>query len=649
MALAQAAISFDLSTMNGDALLPGWTRIRAFTNIPGQTIIDTATGDTYLGDTAIDVPDDGVGSISVPIPGGSNPASWQTSFQVVYRLASNPNAEVVRSFGPFTLTGNAVLGSLIAEQDVPPEYASGVLAEMQALRNATRAVAGADTADELIAAVDADPGSVLRIQADARLSATYGAFTLATAFGATGDGTTDDTAAIQAAIDSLGSSGGTVFLPRGTYKVSDSGGSTAISLATPNVVLRGAGEGATTVQLAGPAAHVVAVTGTGCIVEHLTINGGAGSDYSVVTHGVRIQGTSQQVRHVSITNCRGYGIGVGQSVGSIVQGLRIDDVRISDTGNDSIDTKNRADANNDVIYSRITARTWGQNPASTAQAGIDCRGPVKITDVTVYPTGDQVGIRFREGELGATNGLGAHDASLSQFHVAGSMSTSTIGVYVAARRVAIGPGHITGVHRGMELIDGYAQIVGVVARGCTQYGFHFRSVGTSSEFSTASGCIASDGATGFRVEVPNIRLERCTAHGNSGYGIDISTAAATDTVLRDCDLASNTTANVRDLGVSTHAANVRGWKTRSTITTDLAIDSTGSKTATIAHGLALTPNVNDVRLSLVRVTAVADPGFAFLWCEGADATNITVRLRVSTASATAGATVRVVGTIDTRP
>ena len=38
--------------------------------------------------------------------------------------------------------------------------------------------------------------------------------------GAKGDGKTDDTAGIQAAVDALPSSGGVVFFPRGTYLVS---------------------------------------------------------------------------------------------------------------------------------------------------------------------------------------------------------------------------------------------------------------------------------------------------------------------------------------------------------------------------------------------------------------------------------------------
>jgi polygalacturonase len=501
------------------------------------------------------------------------------------------------------------------------------------------AEAAQDAADEAQATADT---------AQAEVEALRPVFVLATAFGATGDGVTNDTAAIQAAIDSLATTGGVVFLPPGTYQVTDAGGSLALSLATSNVTLRGAGAGATVIRGFGTPAHIIGLTGTGCIVEHLTINGGADGDYSVGVHGIRMQGIGQKVRHAAITNCRAYGIGVGQGVGSTAQGVRIDDVDISNTGNDSIDTKNRTDTNADIIYSRITARTWGQNPANATQAGIDCRGPVKVTDVTVYPTGDQVGIRFREGELGATNGYGAHDASISQFHVVASGSTSSVGVYVAARHVMINAGHISGTHQGIDLIDGYAQITSVTVRNCVTNGFRFRIAGSSSAFSTASGCAARDCGTGFRIEAPNVVLDRCLAHGATAYGIDISTAVATDTVLRDCDLNNNAN-NVRDTGTSTHATNVRGWKTRGRVTAEVAIDSTGTKVATIAHGLNVTPSVNDVLVSLSRVTAVSDPAFGYLWCESTTGVNVVVRLRVSTASVTAGAVVRIVVDINARP
>src|SRR2546426_11991882 len=56
------------------------------------------------------------------------------------------------------------------------------------------------------------------------------------AFGAQGDGTTDDTAAIQSAITAANPTGGTVFLSPGTYRVTAS-----LTFSSPDVVLMGAG------------------------------------------------------------------------------------------------------------------------------------------------------------------------------------------------------------------------------------------------------------------------------------------------------------------------------------------------------------------------------------------------------------------------
>lgn len=49
-------------------------------------------------------------------------------------------------------------------------------------------------------------------------------------FGATGDGTTDDTAAIQRAIDGMAESGGTVWLPPGQYRITSLNVPTGVSL-----------------------------------------------------------------------------------------------------------------------------------------------------------------------------------------------------------------------------------------------------------------------------------------------------------------------------------------------------------------------------------------------------------------------------------
>lgn len=71
-------------------------------------------------------------------------------------------------------------------------------------------------------------------------------------FGAKGDGVTDDTAAIQAALDAAAAAGGAiVHLEAGTYVVSGSGKASAGCLQIgSNVVLAGDGQGETTIRLA---------------------------------------------------------------------------------------------------------------------------------------------------------------------------------------------------------------------------------------------------------------------------------------------------------------------------------------------------------------------------------------------------------------
>jgi hypothetical protein len=58
------------------------------------------------------------------------------------------------------------------------------------------------------------------------------------AYGAKGDGSTDDTAALQSAINAVGGNGGTVFFPPGSYYIKSS-----LTSRASNLVLQGAGSG----------------------------------------------------------------------------------------------------------------------------------------------------------------------------------------------------------------------------------------------------------------------------------------------------------------------------------------------------------------------------------------------------------------------
>ncbi len=59
------------------------------------------------------------------------------------------------------------------------------------------------------------------------------------AFGALGDGSTDDTVAIQNAINSLYGTGGVVFFPSGDYVISGDGGTPGLTIAISGISLVG--------------------------------------------------------------------------------------------------------------------------------------------------------------------------------------------------------------------------------------------------------------------------------------------------------------------------------------------------------------------------------------------------------------------------
>jgi hypothetical protein len=99
----------------------------------------------------------------------------------------------------------------------------------------------------------ADAGSVTYTQgASGSVQTTVQAklqeFTSVKDFGAVGDGVTDDTAAVQAAIDSLGTSGGCVYFPSGKYYIPS-----GLSITTHSVQLLGEAQGNAPIDYGGGA------------------------------------------------------------------------------------------------------------------------------------------------------------------------------------------------------------------------------------------------------------------------------------------------------------------------------------------------------------------------------------------------------------
>lgn len=90
MAITTADVTIpDISTYTGGTHDPRRTRAYATTKVDGGTIFDTDTGKLWLGGGSVTMSGNSV-TYTIPTPGDSNPASWQTSVGVQIRCRRLP-------------------------------------------------------------------------------------------------------------------------------------------------------------------------------------------------------------------------------------------------------------------------------------------------------------------------------------------------------------------------------------------------------------------------------------------------------------------------------------------------------------------------------------------------------------------------------
>lgn len=388
-------------------------------------------------------------------------------------------------------------------------------------------------------------------------------------FGAVGDGVTDDTAAIQAAIDACAAAGGgIVYFPVGTYL-------TGKLLLATGVRLTGPGRRATLKLKNNTNDHLIAATTVSdCGVFGLLLDGNRVNQ--TAGHCIRPEGvTGFTVQDCEIKNAYRYGIGAQAGTN---KRMRYADLYIHDVGGDGIDLKNVNDDSECTLISDVHVESFGLDGALTTQAGIDIRGSARLVNINVrgMPT-DGTGVRFRQGETVDANGFGGHRSSLTNFEIIGSGGTQ-IGVSAVARDVVVSSGYISGVHRGVNFTDARCRAIGVTAEDCLDAGFMTDNDGTSiADHCVFVACFAVNAGTRpFRVREDRAILIGCYATGTQG--INIATGA-TDNVFLGNYLGSAPL----DQGTNTRGfANLGTAPSRSaqsTNITELTI-ATGAVTAT---------------------------------------------------------------------
>lgn len=124
---------------------------------------------------------------------------------------------------------------------------------------------------------------------------------------------------------------------------------------------------------------------------------------------------------------------------------------------------------------------------------------------------------------------------------------------------------------------------------------------------------------------------------------DLNGYLVIDKYASDITIIGEGYTNVTDLAVNTRfiGAN-RSYITRSNVISDpFVIDSIGIKEITISHGLSIIPRVQDCYINVVENTIVDDWGFDLLKIISTDKTNVIVKINITKASTTVGATAKI--------
>jgi Ca2+-binding RTX toxin-like protein len=213
-------------------------------------------------------------------------------------------------------------------------------------------------------------------------------------FGATGDGRSDDTAALQKAINAAAAAGGgQVHLDAGTYMLSAKAGS-CLTLKS-NVTLQGDGIGTTTLKLAdGTGAGVTSLIKAGnnshdVGASRLTLDGNSAHTAAIATGWLNGSATQVQLDNIEAQNFAGAGLDLQGKNSQIT----LSHSSVHNNGGDGL----VADYLSNSTFSHNSAYANGGN-------GYNLGGDVSLIDSDAYRNGGS-GVFMQEGTSGARSAL----------------------------------------------------------------------------------------------------------------------------------------------------------------------------------------------------------------------------------------------------
>lgn len=233
------------------------------------------------------------------------------------------------------------------------------------------------------------------------------------AFGALGDGVTDDFAAIQAVVDTCAANnGGVVYMPPGTFLISE-----AITIDSDNISIIGSGMNATIIQASSTGYHGIVVSGA----DYVTIRDLAVKDFIDVgageVHGIRVEDSDYvTVERCYADNCDDAGIRISYLNG----GDRSRHGRV--VGNVVLNTPEGAGIE---VLGADSLIVQGNTVKNCSGNGIRITGSVNsiISENNIFCAGtSQIGIVVSQADL-AGDLEDSYDVSVIDNHISGTFGT----------------------------------------------------------------------------------------------------------------------------------------------------------------------------------------------------------------------------------
>lgn len=450
-------------------------------------------------------------------------------------------------------------------------------------------------------------------------------------FGAVGDGTTDDTAAFNAAIAAVAalSGGGLVIVPTPTnvYKI------TSVITVPSNVTVRG--QGTATIMITGSGFNAFNVTGSYAGVENLNFQSASQRSSGIA---VAILGSTRDnfVRRCQFAN-QFYGITVGSAVITWIEDCEI--MNTAPTTGIGIDIQ----SGNDTYVRGVV---MDGSPSSQPLCGLrilNSQG-VWVTDCDFIHQG--IGVSISPSSLQATwlffNNVACDTGSVDGWQISATGTGIVRGVFMTgcwsstndlrglliqqAAGASVDGVFMSNCHllnNGRQGLLALAGPTGVYLSSSVIAGNSRLSSGTYAGADFQSNC------TYFGVQ--NSRIGTTMGFANSqAYGVLVNLGTSDNYTISGNNLSGNITAGASDGGSGTNkfvSQNI-GYATQSKGSANIAV---GASTSVVTHGLPVTPSGGCI--NVVPTQKLSSSGIASWWISAIGSTTFTVNSDVNVTTA----------------